>query len=167
MRTKRLVPPLVLGLVCAAGAQAANGENTVTDASYMKTAFEKFRGHVADCSKRHEYDPAKPPKIGKHALAPDERDWRLCYYEGVEAHLIPNSNWPEKYRELIGLDRHLTNKIVMKRATRAERDAVVGELIMTIELQEAERAAAAAEDSGPKFQPDSLQQRVIDDVRSF
>jgi len=80
-------------------------------------AREQLDDHVALCTKRYGYDPKVDSKLGPSGLAPREREWGECVYQGIEEYLIPRTLSPGIYRQAIAEDRKLTeaSKVQMDR----------------------------------------------------
>lgn len=99
--------------------------------------------YLKECTARHGYDPGAGSALGPNQLGPDERQWRECVYQGVEAHLIPNTFAPEAYRRAIATDRALTERVGAVQMTRAERHARIEALLENIDREEQTSAGFA------------------------
>ncbi|MCG3145502.1 MAG: hypothetical protein HONDAALG_03113 [Gammaproteobacteria bacterium] len=94
---------------------------------------------LSQCTQRYGFDPAARD-LPERALAPGERAWRECAYEGVQKHMIPNSTIPDVYLQLIGEDRMLTDRLDRGEITRAQRRQRLDQLIERIRRAERERS---------------------------
>jgi len=104
-------------------------------------ARARLETELAQCTQRHSFDPAASG-LPERALAPGERSWRECAYEGVKKHLVPNSAIPDVYLQLIGEDRTLTDRLDRGEITRAERRQRLEQLIERIRNAERQRIQA-------------------------
>lgn len=121
-------------LVCGC---ATDSRQAVSGGAYMEREHGQFKAQLNDCSKTYNYDPDNPPKLGEHELAPTERAWRSCVYDGVRKYLIPASVTPGLYENLITTDQILTDNIEKKLITRSQRKNKIDEMISYIDSQEA------------------------------
>lgn len=104
-------------------------------------ARARLEAELAQCTQRHSFDPAASG-LPERALAPGERAWRECAYEGVRKHLVPNSTIPDVYLQLIGEDRTLTDRLDRAEISRTERRQRLDELIERIRNSERQRIQA-------------------------
>jgi hypothetical protein len=99
-------------------------------------AREQLEDHIALCGKRYGYDPKADSKLGTTGLAPGEREWRECAYQGIEKYLIPRTLSPDVYRRAITEDRKLTEELAQGEITRAQRQARVQQMLDEIDQTE-------------------------------
>ncbi len=99
-------------------------------------AWEQLEAHLSACTEQFGYDPDQTQGIGPHELAPNEREWRDCVYQGVETIMIPNTQSPEIYQQVITEDRNMTEKIVSKQMTRTDRQERLDVLVASIKEHE-------------------------------
>lgn len=104
-------------------------------------ARAKLDAELAQCTQRFGFDPGARD-LPERALAPGERAWRECAYEGVKKHLTPNSTIPDVYLQLIDEDRTLTDQLDRGEITRAERRQRLDQLIDRIRSAEREKIRA-------------------------
>jgi hypothetical protein len=102
----------------------------------MDEARTRFDQHLAECTKEFGYSPEQSFRFGDHELAPKELEWRKCAYEGVRKWLIPNTDLPEGYDQLIDEDQRMTSSIAAKQLTRTERRERLDQLMHAIEEKE-------------------------------
>ncbi len=98
--------------------------------------YPKFERHVEACSASYHFDPKVVYDVGEHELAPGEEAWRRCVYEGVEQRIVPRTDFPELYRQIVEEDRDMTEKIARRELTRFERRTRIEWLIQLIETNE-------------------------------
>ncbi len=98
--------------------------------------YPKFERHVEACSASYHFDPKVVYDVGEHELAPGEEAWRRCVYEGVEQIIVPHTDFPELYMQIIDEDRGMTEKIARRELTRFERRNRIEWLIQLIETNE-------------------------------
>ncbi len=101
----------------------------------------RLDAELSQCTQRYGFDPAARD-LPERALAPGERAWRECAYEGVKTHVIPNSAIPDVYLQLIGEDRMLTDRLDRGEITRAERRQRLDQLVERIRNAEREKIQA-------------------------
>lgn len=94
-------------------------------------AREQLEDHIALCGKRYGYDPKADCK-----LAPGEREWRECVYQGIEEYLIPVTLTPDVYQRAIAEDRKMTEALAQGEITRAQRHARVQQMLEEIDRTE-------------------------------
>ena len=99
--------------------------------------YPEFERHVEACSAAHQFDRKLIHGVGQHELAPDEKAWRGCVYEGVEQIIVPHTDFPELYRQIVEEDRDMTEKIARRELTRFERRTRIEWLVLLIETNEA------------------------------
>lgn len=126
MPNVRILSAALLGLLllpASAGAQ--------NDAAEKKAAIES---HLAECTATHGYDPeaANPEK----ALAPGERAWNDCAYDGVRALLAKQSRIPGIYDLLIDQHRDMTDALERGEITRTQRKQRTDAIAASIRNQE-------------------------------
>ena len=77
--------------------------------------------HLDVCTGTVGVDPRESPDVGDYELVPNERAWLGCAYEGIERIMIPGSEVPELYRNLIAEIRALTDLVERGEVTREQR----------------------------------------------
>ena len=119
-------------------------------------AREQLADHMALCSKRFGYDPEAASKLGASVLAPGEREWRECVYQGIEKYLIPRTLSPDVYRQAIAEDRKMTEAVANGEITRAQRQGRVQQMLEEIDrVEEANRT---------KVEMDRLEMEIRQDM---
>ena len=132
-----------LGLVALALAlalAACTSAPAPTDTSIR----ERFKAYLDQCTAQYGYNPDAVRGVGEHELAPNERAWRECAYQGVKMILIPNSSVPDLYRILIAEDRTMTNQISAGTLTRQERRNRIEQLFAEIASEDVQMGAQEA-----------------------
>jgi hypothetical protein len=99
-------------------------------------AREQLEDHIALCGKRYGYDPKADSKLAASVLAPGEREWRECVYQGIEEYLIPVTLTPDVYQRAIAEDRKMTEALAQGEITRAQRQARVQQMLEEIDRTE-------------------------------
>jgi hypothetical protein len=120
---------VAIALVLSTGAFPA----AAPDGSKVRKQLDE---HLKRCTEIHRYDPESASDLGPHTLGKGEREWRECVYQGIEKHLIPKAFAPDAYRQAIGEDRQMTERIAGGRMTRAERRARIEALLEEIDRRE-------------------------------
>ncbi len=92
------------------------------------------------CSEKYGFSPAVPSEAPENALAPGEREWRVCAYDALRAHVRFNPEMKTLYEGLIAEDREMTAALDAGTLTRAERRARLDALIAEICAVEDARA---------------------------
>ncbi|MGB7946968.1 MAG: hypothetical protein WCH75_04725 [Candidatus Binatia bacterium] len=142
-------------VVAACGIPSASRD--IAGTREIVTARRQLDGYMAECTKRTGYDPEAASKLGAHVLAPGEREWRECVYQGIEKYLIPRTLSPDVYRRAIAEDRKMTDAIAKGEMTRAQRQARIQQLLKEIDkLEEANQA---------KLEMDRLEMEMLQDMR--
>jgi hypothetical protein len=115
---------------------------------------------MAECTRRHGYDPEAGAKLGAHVLGQGEREWRGCVYQAIETYIIPRTLSPDVYRRVIAEDRKMTDAVTKGEMTRAERQSRLGQLLEEVDrVEEANR-------SKPQVQTlDRLEMEMREDMR--
>lgn len=132
----------VIGLLAACGGQQASS----TQPSKYQQAYAQFEKHLDKCSATHETDP-RTAAVGENELAPREREWRTCAYDGIRTLLVPGSADPELYATLIAEDQAMTEKVANGQMTRSERRARLDEIRDNITAKEARSAELSEADA--------------------
>ena len=125
--------PAIAALVLATACGVSSASRSTRE---IAIAREQLDDHVALCTKRHSYDPKADSKLGPSGLAPGEREWRECVYQGIEEYLIPRTLSPDIYRQAIAEDRKLTEALAQGEITRAQREARVQQMIEQVNRTE-------------------------------
>lgn len=142
-------------VVAACGIPSASRD--IAGTREIVTARRQLDGYMAECTKRTGYDPEAASKLGPNVLAPGERKWRECVYQGIEKYLMPRTLSPDVYRRAIAEDRKMTDAIAKGEMTRAQRQARIQELLKEIDkLEEANQA---------KLEMDRLEMEMLQDMR--
>ena len=89
------------------------------------------------CAGAHGYEPRQSEALGAYQLGPGEIGWRACVYDGIRRLMMPSSEVPEVYAELIAEDRRMTEAIGAGEMTRGQRRERLARLIAGIEEREA------------------------------
>lgn len=118
--TAARVAVVICGLLGACG-----GSNTATQPaadSAVDEAYMRFAQHLDGCTEATARDP-RLATIGENELAPGERQWRSCAYDGLRSIMMPISAYPELYAQLIAEDQAMTDGIAAGTVTRSARQA--------------------------------------------
>ena len=99
----------------------------------LKTQLESY---LSQCTQTFGLDPRKEPGLSENELAPNERDWLDCAYKGIERIMIPNSDFPGMYRDLIAEAKSLVDLMERGEVTRTQRRNRIQILISQIENAE-------------------------------
>lgn len=118
-----------LGRVADAGA-------TPPGESAFDARWREFEARLAECTRRHGYDPASAGGLGPHELGAGERPWRTCVYAGIEEVLARDSDIPDLYQRLIEDDRRMTDAVEAGALTRTERRLRLDEQVRNLRLSE-------------------------------
>ena len=163
----RVMIALAAGLLIAGC--ASQSREDASGSPYMKEAYAQFKSHLADCTASHDFDPDNAPGLGENELAPTERAWRACAYEGVERYLAPNSKSPELYRRLVTTDRILTDDIEKGTVTRSARKARIEAMVEEIRAQEIDHMLAEDPrmDAERRVETNDFTRRMVEDLRRF
>lgn len=140
-----------LALAAACGAPSASRST-----QEMVIAREQLDDHIALCTKRYGYDPKADSELQASVLAPGEREWRECVYQGIEKYLIPRTLSPDVYQRAIAEDRKMTEALAQGEITRAQRQARVQQMIQEIDRTE--------EANWSKIEMDRLEVEVRQDM---
>lgn len=93
--------------------------------------YPKFKVHMSSCTETHGFDPSTAT-VDEHALAPGEKPWRECVYQGIEEYIVAYSLVPQLYKQIVAEDRAMTDQIAQGTLTRSARrarlDALIGEI---------------------------------------
>jgi hypothetical protein len=123
-------------LALAAACGAPSTSKSIVGPPEIVYAREQLDDDIALCTKRYGYDPKADSKLGTTGLAPGEREWRECAYQGIEKYLIPRTLSPDVYRRAITEDRKLTEELAQGEITRAQRQARVQQMLDEIDQTE-------------------------------
>jgi len=107
----------------------------------MDKASMELKTYMARCTSKFGYNPDDVSGIGEHELAPKEREWRSCVYEGIQAFIIPNTTMPEIYKDFISQDRKMTDAIGKGEMSRSQRKKRIAYMIKEIKRREDEKRA--------------------------
>ncbi len=133
----------IVMLAVALGACAGQAARETPSQAPASPSFQELRAqvqaHFASCTEVNGFDP-KASDLGEQGLAPGERAWRDCAYEGVTRIMIPRTQFPELYQQLIAEDQAMTGLIDNGEMTRSERMKRIQELVGQIENAEIVRA---------------------------
>ncbi len=153
MRARGIAAIALVGVLAACASQQGA---TTQEKSRIELANEQLVAELDQCSARHDTDP-RTATVGENELAPREREWRACAYEGIRAILVPASAVPEVYDELIAEDEALTDQVEAGEITRTERRARLDQL----------REEIAAKEARATEQPRSAAERGAEIVRQL
>ena len=150
------IATVVSAVVIVACGPASTSRDTAGTREIV-TARRQLDDHMAECTKRYGYDPDAGAKLGANVLAPGEREWRGCVYQGIEKYLIPRTLSPDVYRRAIADDRRMTEAIAKGEMTRAQRQSRVQQMLEEIDrVEEGNRA---------KHEVDRLEMEMRQDMR--
>lgn len=134
---------------------------TVEAGMNLEKAHQKFDQHMAECTQQLGYDPDQSDSFGDYELAPKEREWRKCVYQGIHKLLVPNTWIPDFYYRIIAEDQLMTDMIDAKQLTRAKRRERLDELVAALERKEAAERKRVQEDLDTTMnQMEELQQQM-------
>jgi hypothetical protein len=123
----------ILLVLVTAACGVSSGSKDITGTKEIVRARGQLDDHMAECTKRYGYDPEAGSKLASNVLAPGEREWRGCVYQGIEKYLIPKTLNPDVYRRAIAEDRKMTEAVAKGEMTRAERQARVNQMLEEID----------------------------------
>jgi len=146
---------LVVGLVAGCAEPSSKGPGRY-DA--MQQSAEAFEARLDECIAIHGYDPNSPGDLGPNELAPTERAFSNCAYDGLRTTLMLNTSQPRLYDAIIAEHRTMTDKVASGLMTRSERAKRMLEL--REDLREKEIARVAEEN-----QEDQISQGTMDLIR--
>lgn len=164
MRTSGYLNALALAAclaVAACGAQQS-GTTPPPAAASVDAGEQTFQAHLDACTARHGYDPDAPGPVGPHELAPNERAFLSCAYDGVRQILMPQSRIPESYQRIIGEHQQLTDMVVAGEITRAERRTRTSAMIREVREQDLGMRSAPPASTTPPA--DMREWQLIDNV---
>jgi len=90
---------------------------------------------MANCTEAHGFDPATA-NVDEHDLAPGEKPWRECVYQGIDQYIIGYSTVPRLYKQIVAEDRVMTEQIASGELTRTGRRSRLEFLIELIREEE-------------------------------
>ncbi|TNF92617.1 MAG: hypothetical protein EP297_13160 [Gammaproteobacteria bacterium] len=96
----------------------------------------KLEKEVERCAAEHSYDRGNTANLGQHQLAPTERVYLDCVYEGMNKRVIPKALLPDDYRKLISSYKQMTDAVEKGELTRAERTTHAKEKLEAIWAKE-------------------------------
>lgn len=132
--------------------------------------YKDFGARMKECTNKFGYDPKKQKHLAPNQLAPKEREWAQCAYEGVRELIIPKTDFPQAYMRLIAEHRVMTDLVAEGRMTRAERhkrmtalmDKINGEELMHGKMKSAMETEKAA---AKRKREDALVRRMVHDFQ--
>lgn len=122
---------------CAAGGQADTSASKAE--ARIADLRAQMKAHLGDCSELYSFDPQNVEAGYEDRLAPGERAWRDCAYEGVWEIFVANTDMPEMYRQLIAEDRALTNLMGQGELNRSQRMSRMRDHIAAVEAAEIDK----------------------------
>ena len=105
-------------LIAVGCAQQAPQQNQQASFAELRSQLESY---LSQCTQTFGLDPRKGPGLSETELAPNERDWLDCAYKGIERIMIPNSDFPGMYRDLIAEAKSLVDLMERGEVTRTQR----------------------------------------------
>ncbi len=91
---------------------------------------------LSSCTAQHGYSVKDSDSLGDYQLGTGELAWRRCVYDGIRAHIFPNTPFPDLYEDLIRNDDAMTVLIGKKELTRKNRRIWNLRAIMKIQERE-------------------------------
>lgn len=117
-------------------ASCATGSTTTSGGSLkIVNLYPQFRDHMAGCTNVHGFDPATA-NVDENSLAPGEKPWRECVYQGIDRFIIGYSTVPRLYKQIVAEDRVMTEQIASGELTRTGRRSRLEFLIELIREEE-------------------------------
>ncbi len=112
-------------------------DSTTTSGGSLKIVnlYPQFRDHMAGCTNVHGFDPATA-NVDENSLAPGEKPWRECVYQGIDEYIIGHSTVPRLYKQIVAEDRAMTEQIALGELTRTARRSRLEILIEAIREEE-------------------------------
>ncbi len=133
---------VVAGLLAGCVASTDQSQSRYTA---MQQAADEYESRLEECTAIHGYDPDNPGNLGPNQLAPTERNWANCVYDGLRATLMLETTQPRLYDAIIAEHRVMTDKVESGLMTRSERRARMLELREDLRQKEIARVSAEAE----------------------
>jgi hypothetical protein len=127
---KTCLAAAVMAVLLASSPPAAAAEPTFGE------RYKDFDTRLKQCTAKYGYDPKKQGNLAANQLAPKEREWAQCAYEGVHEFIIPRTDFPQAYMRIIAEHRVMTDLVAEGRMTRADRRQRMSALIDKIKVQE-------------------------------
>ena len=136
MRNVALVLATLLLTACATDSATMS---TSSDGSLkIVDLYPKFKTHMGACTATHGFDP-ETAVVGENALAPGEKPWRACVYQGIAAYIVTYFAVPRLYKKIVAEDQAMTEQIASGQLTRSARRARLEDLIQQIRTEEINR----------------------------
>ena len=135
----RTIAKGVLGLIALSFVGCAQSNQTQESKPSFSMLEERIEQHLAECSTAAGFDPRSAPNLSETSLVAGEAEWLNCAYSGVESIMIPNTDFPNLYRQLIAESKSLSSLMDKGEVTRTQRRNRMDALIAEIESKEIER----------------------------
>ncbi len=130
---------LAVAILAACTQTAGDGGSSKISTAELKSALD---AHLAECTEINGLNPLEISGLGENELAAGEKEWLECAYQGVEAIMVPDTKFPDMYRQLMADSRSMTDLVEKGEMTRAQRRAAMQAAIAKIE--DAETASGGA-----------------------
>lgn len=105
----------------------------------MQSAVDAFQKRFDECVALHGYTPDAPGNVGPNELAPTERAFSSCAYDGVRSTFMLASSQPGLYEAIIAEHQAMTDRVESGAMTRDERQARMRELRADLRAKEVTR----------------------------
>lgn len=129
-------------------------------ADEVDARLDRLREFLRSCTEKHGYDPKKTAALDDHDIAPGEKSWRRCAYDGIRKIMIPRSAVPGDYQNLIASDQTMTREIGEGKLTRDEREARIKKLVdAALAREEAAASGSVDPPDGGTGEDELLKQR--------
>ena len=137
---------IAVAILAACTQTAGNGGSSKVLTAELNAALD---AHLVECTEIHGLNPLELSGIGENELAAGEKEWLECAYRGVEAIMVPATEIPDMYRQLIADSRSMTDLVGEGEMTRTQRRTVMQAAIAEIEKAEigSLRGSAAANEA--------------------
>lgn len=139
-------------------------DSTTTSSGSLKIVnlYPQFKAHMTSCTEAHGFDPSTA-NVDENALAPGEKPWRECVYQGIDQYIIGYSTVPRLYKQIVAEDRVMTEQIAsgeLTRTARRSRLEFLIELIRTEEINARDLLMMQAQD----LNDFAMRQRELQDI---
>ncbi len=125
----------------------------------MQQAVDAFELRLDECTSVHGYDPNNVGDLAPNQLAPTERAWADCAYDGLRSTVMLQTAQPRLYDAIIAEHRAMTDKVESGLMTRSDRRNRMLELRADLRQKEAARLASEG-------QPDRIHEGAMDAIRN-
>jgi len=138
--TLRVLACSLAALCACSGAEAPQSATNST----FQTQYAEFQDALKQCTDLTGYDPGAQSSLGPYELGQGELRWRECAYSALLMLIVPNTQFPDLYTDLIERDKEMTRWIEEKQFTRSQREMQISALRQQIITRE---QSAAQSDS--------------------